>query len=145
MTRVAHHRSRARAVEFVVRGLVLAALTIDAVIHFRLAGNFQLAVPDGIGGGTLFRLHAAAAVLAGILLLLGGRRRAYALACLVLVSGFVAVMLYRYVDVPAIGPIPAMYEPIWYFEKALSAAATGIGAAVAGAGLMLRRDPDHTR
>lgn len=54
-------------------------------------------------------------------------------------------MLYRYVDVPAIGPIPAMYEPIWYFEKALSAAATGIGAAVAGAGLMLRRDPDHTR
>jgi hypothetical protein len=27
------------------------------------------------------------------------------------------VLLYRYVDVGAIGPVPNMYEPVWYAEK----------------------------
>ena len=39
---------------------------------------------------------------------------------------FAAVMLYRYVDIPAIGPLPAMYEPVWFFEKTLSAVAEGL-------------------
>lgn len=136
-------RSRADALELVVRSLLVLALAIDAVIHLRLAANFQLAVPEGLGGGMLFRLHAAAAVLAGTFLAVKGTRLAYALAGLVALSAFVAVVLYRYVDVPAIGPIPAMYEPIWYFEKALSAAAVGIGAVLAGVGLVLRRNREQ--
>lgn len=133
------HRSPNTKLELLVRALVVLALAVDALIHFRLAENFQLAVPGGIGGGTLFRLQAGAAVLSGVFLAVRGSRWAYALAGLVLLSAFVAIMLYRYVDVPTIGPIPAMYEPIWYFEKSLSAVATGVGAVLAGAGLMLQR------
>ncbi|MBW8173391.1 hypothetical protein K0651_10080 [Ornithinimicrobium sp. Arc0846-15] len=133
------YRSPTSKLELLVRALVVLALAVDALIHFRLAGNFSLAVPGGIAGGTLFRLQAGAAILAGIFLAVRGSRGAYALAGLVLLSAFVAVMLYRYVDVPAIGPIPAMYEPIWYFEKSLSAVATGLGAVLAGAGLLLQR------
>jgi hypothetical protein len=35
------------------------------------------------------------------------------------------VLLYRYVDVGAIGPVPNMYEPVWFGEKLHSAYAEG--------------------
>lgn len=126
-----------RTAELAVRIGLVVALVIDAVVHIRLASNYQLAAPGGIGGGTLFRLQAAAAVAAAIYLLIRGSRVAYAVAGLVALSAFVAVVLYRYVDVPAIGPIPPMYEPFWYFEKSLSAIAEGIGVLLAGCGILL--------
>lgn len=49
-----------------VRVAVVAALLVDAVVHFRLASGVQLAAPGGIGGGTLFRLQAGAAVVAAL-------------------------------------------------------------------------------
>lgn len=57
----------------------------------------------------------------------------------VALSAFAAVVLYRYVDLPALGPLPAMYEPVWYGEKAASAAAEGAGAVLAGVGLARTR------
>jgi hypothetical protein len=54
---------------------------------------------------------------------------------LVALSAFIAVVLYRYVDVPALGPFPAMYEPVWFFEKSLSAAAEAVGAILAAVGI----------
>lgn len=47
----------------VVRLLVVAALTIDAVVHLQLADYYQSAVPDGIGQGNLFRIEAAFGVV----------------------------------------------------------------------------------
>jgi hypothetical protein len=118
-----------------LRLLTALALFIDAGVHLFLAPGYQNAQPGTISQGTLFLLEAAVALLAGIFVLLRGSRAAYAVALLVALSAFAAVMLYRYVDVPAIGPIPAMYDPVWFFSKTLSAVAEGAGALLAAAGL----------
>ena len=120
-----------------VRGLVVLALAVDAVVHARLAGGYQSASPGGMGTGTLFWLEAIAATLAGLWVLWRGSRAAYAAAATVALSAGAAVVLYRYVDVPAFGPLPAMYEPVWYFRKALSAVAEAVGG-IAAAGASLR-------
>lgn len=119
-----------------LRVLTALALFIDAGVHIYLAPGYQAASPGGIGQGNLFLLESAAAVLAALWVLFRGSRASFALALAVALSAFVAVVMYRYVDIPAIGPIPAMYEPVWFFEKSLSAVAEGAGALLAGVGLM---------
>lgn len=134
-SRELERRKRSSVQEIVLRMLIAAALVIDAVVHFTLAPGYQLSAPDGIGGGNLFRIEAAAALVAAIYLLVRPSRPAYGFALLVAGAGFIAVMLYRYVDVPALGPIPGMYEPVWFFEKTLSAIAEAAGATLAVIGL----------
>ena len=97
----------------------------DAVVHIRqVPQGYQLGPnPEGLGEGNLFYLEAAAAILVALYVLLRGSELAYLAALLVAGSALTAVLLYRYVDVPALGPIPAMYEPVWFFEKTLSAVA----------------------
>lgn len=114
-----------------LRVLTALALFIDAGVHIYLAPGYQAASPGGIGQGNLFFLESAAAVLAALWVLFRGSRASFALAVMVALSAFVAVMLYRYVDIPAFGPFPAMYEPVWFFEKSLSAVAEGAGALLA--------------
>ncbi|MDO5740816.1 MAG: hypothetical protein Q4P07_11800 [Ornithinimicrobium sp.] len=123
------------------RLLVAAALVVDAVVHVHLAANYQLAAPGGIGAGNIFRIQAAIAVLAAIYVLARGSRRAFIVAGLVTVSAFAAVMVYRYIDIPAIGPIPAMYEPIWFAEKTLSAVAEAAGTVLAGLAVVTATRP----
>lgn len=124
--------------EPVVRILVVAALAVDAAVHLRLAPNAELASPGGIGGGWLFRAQAVAAILAALFLLARGSRLAYLVAGLVALSAFTAVLLYSVVNVPAIGPIPSMYDPQWYPEKTVSAVAEGVGVVLAVVGAVLR-------
>jgi hypothetical protein len=71
------------------------------------------------------------AVVAAVAVLVRPRRYTAALAFLVSGGGTAAVLLYRYVDVGAVGPLPDMYEPLWYPEKTLSAWAEGIAALAA--------------
>ncbi|QDW31398.1 hypothetical protein FFF93_007640 [Arthrobacter sp. KBS0702] len=140
MSRGALDRGRAR--DLGLRALTAAALLVDAGVHIHLAPGYQAGSPQGIGQGTLFLLESAAAALAALAVLLRGSRAAYAFALLVALSAFAAVVFYRYVDLPAFGPFPAMYEPVWYFEKAASAVAEGAGAVLAGIGLArTRRTP----
>jgi len=47
-----------------------------------------------------------------------------------------AVLLYRYVNVPMLGPFP-VYEPVWFPDKTLSAVAEAVAALVAGAAALL--------
>jgi hypothetical protein len=42
-----------------------------------------------------------------------------------------------YVAVPAIGPLPRIFEPVWYAEKVLAAAAAGTASLAALHGLVL--------
>lgn len=119
-----------------LRVLTAVALFIDAGVHVHLAPGYQAGNPAGIGQGNLFLLESAAAVLAALYVLLRGSRAAYAAALMVALSAFVAVVLYRYVDIPAFGPFPAMYEPVWFFEKSLSAVAEAAGALLAAVGLV---------
>ena len=126
------------AVDAALRVGVVAALAVDAVVHWRLATGYGIAFPGGIGGDGVFRLEAVAAVLVAVWVALTGSRIAWASAFLVLASAFVAVVLYRYVPVPQLGPIPSMYEPIWFPEKTVSAVVEAVGALLAAAGLAHR-------
>lgn len=124
--------------EPILRWVVVAALAVDAVVHLRLASSIQLAAPGGIGGGWLFRLQAAAAILVALYLLLRPSTTSYLMAGAVALSAFGAVLLYSFVNVPTLGPIPSMYDPTWYPLKTLSAVAEGVGVLAAGAGAWLR-------
>jgi hypothetical protein len=119
-----------------LRLLTALALFVDAGVHVHLAPGYQAASPGGVGQGTLFMAEAAAAVLTALYILLRGSRAAYAAAFVVALSAFAAVVLYRYLDIPAFGPFPAMYDPTWFFEKSLSAAAEAAGAILAGIGFL---------
>ena len=109
------------AAALALRALVAVALLVDAVVHLRLATGYQASAPGGVGAGTLFRVEAVAALVAAVWVLSRGSRSANLAALVVGVSAVAAVVLYRYVDIPAFGPLPAMYEPVWYAQKTLSA------------------------
>ncbi len=128
--------SRPGAGDLALRVGTAAALVVDAVVHLRLAPGYQLAAPEGIGAGNLFRLEAVAAVLAAGFVLLRGGRAAYLVALAVAVSALASVLLYRYVDVPAWGPLPGMYEPVWFGQKVLTAVAEAAAGLLAVAALL---------
>ncbi|GAB3668638.1 hypothetical protein GCM10027596_39700 [Nocardioides korecus] len=127
-------------VRLVLRGLIAACLVVDAVVHLRLAGGYQLAQPQGIGQGNLFRIEAVVALFAAAYVSLRWTRTSLLIAMGVGASAFLAVMLSRYVNVPALGPIPSMYEPVWFFEKALSAIAEALATLLALVALRTPQD-----
>lgn len=137
--------ARNRPLMILLRVLVAVGLIVSAVIHFQLAPGFQRAAPDGIGGGNLFRIQAAVAVLATVYVLIRGDRPAYAIAAVVALSALAAVVLYRYVQVPAIGPIPSMYEPVWYAQKVLTAVAEAIAGLLAVIGYLILHRRHNSR
>lgn len=124
-----------------LRTCTAAALALSAVIHVQLAPGYQQAAPGGVGQGTLFLIQAGAAILAAVFVLLKNTRTAFAAAAAVALSSLAAVILYRYVQIPAIGPLPSMYEPVWYAAKVITAVAEAIagGLAVAGLALLQRK------
>ncbi|MGW3045481.1 hypothetical protein ACWC9T_36885 [Kitasatospora sp. NPDC001159] len=117
-----------RLTHLVLRLLAAAGLAVDAVVHARLADQYD-AVGDSITQGTLFRAEAAAASLAVVLVLLWRRRSGDLFAWAVAASGLGALLLYRYVDVGALGPLPNMHEPVWFGDKTLAAWAEGVATA----------------
>ncbi len=125
-----------------LRIAVIVGLAYDAYVHWQVAPDFDGLVGSGtpllISQGELFRVEAALAVVALTLVGAVHRRWAAALALIVALGGVVAVLLYRYVDVGAVGPLPNMYDPIWYPEKTWSAVAEGV--VVVCAGLLLVRE-----
>lgn len=149
----AEQRVERHLVPLVLRGVIAMSLTVDAVVHLRLAGGYQQSASSGIGAGNLFRIEAVVALAVAVWVLWRGSRPALGASLAVGLSALVAVVLYRYVDVPALGPLPAMYEPVWFFEKSLSAvfeAVAAVAAAVALAvvprmGSQPRRVPPATR
>src|SRR5215813_7114479 len=123
------------AVRVVLRLVVAAGLAIDAYVHFDLAHGYD-GNKASISQGQLFRIEAVAAAIGALLVLVLWHRLAEVLAFLIAAGGAAAVLIYRYVDIGAFGPFPAMYEPIWYTEKTLSMVAEVV-AAVAAAVLVL--------
>lgn len=116
---------------------VAAGLLVSAVIHVQLAPGYQQAAPGGLGQGTLFLMQAGAAGLAAAFILLRGSRTAFAATAVVALSSLAAVVLYRYVQVPAVGPLPSMYEPVWYASKVITAIAEGLAGGLALTGFAL--------
>ncbi|MFE3600929.1 hypothetical protein ACFXP3_20980 [Streptomyces sp. NPDC059096] len=109
----------------VARVLAAAGLAVDAYLHAHLADRYD-AVSAGIGQGDLFRAEAALAALAALLVLVWRRIPGDAFAWLVAAGGLALLLVYRYVDVGTLGPVPNMYEPVWYGQKRLTVVAQAV-------------------
>jgi hypothetical protein len=111
--------------------ITAAGLGVDAYVHWHLAPGFDTltgAASPHISQGQLFRLEAVLAVIAMLLVLLVRNRLGALVAFLVAAGGLGAVLLYGYIDVGGFGPLPDMYDPIWYGEKTISAVAEAVAA-----------------
>lgn len=129
-----------------LRVLVAACLVVDAVVHLQLASGYgQATAPGHLSEGLLFRVEAFTAIAVALLVLIAGNRAAFALAFAVAASAFVVVVAYRYLNIPALGPIPAMYEPLWFTKKTATAIAEGTGALAAAIGYTHARPRSHSR
>src|SRR3954447_14195824 len=93
-------RNSATRVTLVVVAVV--GLAVDAYVHLNLASAFAHVKTSTLSQADLFRVDAVAAIVAAVALAVRPRRYTAAFACLVAAAGFVAVVLYRYVDVGAI-------------------------------------------
>lgn len=114
-----------------------AALGLDSYVHLHDAGFYDAVKTSVISQGTLFRMQGALAAAIGLALLVRPSRLWWSAAFIVAVSAFGAVMLYRYVDVGPLGPIPNMYEPTWAPPgKLASAWAEGAAAILTAAGFL---------
>lgn len=111
---------------WILRLIAIAALVVDAYVHADLAATYDPVTQD-ISQGDLFRIEAALSSLAALLLVISGSRPVWAFAFLVLASGLGAVLLYRYDNVGSLGPLPNMYEPVWFREKSIAAIAEAVG------------------
>lgn len=126
--------SRTRLGVRTVLALIAAGgLGVDAYAHFDLAGTYDAVRTSTLSQGDLFRIEGVAAILAGAAAVLRPRRYTALAAFAVAASALAAVVLYRYVNVGSLGPIPSMYEPAWYPEKAQAAWAEAVAAAASAA------------
>jgi hypothetical protein len=117
-----------------LRLVVIAGLAVDVYVHWDLASNFDTLRGSGspsISQGELFRVETVIALVVMVLVAVWHRRWTAGLAFLVAGGGVAVVLLYRYVNVGAIGPLPNMYDPTWYTEKTVSAVAEGAAAVAA--------------
>jgi hypothetical protein len=115
-----------RIIRFVLIVIVVAGLAIDAYVHFDLANTYKGVKTSTLSQADLFRVEGVVAILAAVLLVVRPRRSSAAVAAVVAGAGVLAVLVYRYFDIGRIGPIPNMYEAIWYTEKTVSAIAEGV-------------------
>lgn len=117
--------------------LAAVGLGIDAFTHFDLASRYELNKTATVSQGTLFRIEAVMAVVVGVALLVRATVWTALLVVAVSGGGLFLLLLYRLVDVGQVGPLPNMYEPLWYAEKSWAA----IGEAIAlGAALLIAGD-----
>jgi hypothetical protein len=118
-------RRALRVLRGAARLLAAAGLAVDAYVHAHLAGRYD-AVTESISQGTLFRIEAGLAALAALLVLIWRRPAPDFFAWLVAAGGLALLLVYRYVDVGTLGPVPNMYEPLWTTDKRLSAIAQAV-------------------
>ncbi|NDZ82750.1 hypothetical protein G3I19_30300 [Streptomyces sp. SID10853] len=105
--------------------LAAAGLAVDAYVHAHLADRYD-PVSASISQGTLFRIEAGLAALAALLVLVWRRAVSDAFAWLVAAGGLALILIYRYVNVGKLGPVPNMYEPVWFGDKWLAAIAQAV-------------------
>ena len=132
------HSSRVGERLRVLAAATAALLAVDAYVHLTDAGFYDAITSSIFSEGTLFRSQAIVAIVVAITLLVWPRPVVWAVAALVAASAAGAVLLYTYVDVGAIGPLPDLYEPIWALPgKRGSAIAETAATVLALAGLAM--------
>jgi glucan phosphoethanolaminetransferase (alkaline phosphatase superfamily) len=122
---------------------VLAAVTaillgVDAYVHLKNASQYDSFKSSVMSEGTLFRIQGVVAIVVAVAVLIWPRVITWVLAILVAGSAAGAVVLYTYVNVGALGPLPNLYENSWQPSgKVVSAVAETAAALVAIVGLVL--------
>lgn len=111
--------------------VIAAGLGVDAYVHLHLASSYALVKTSVVSQATLFRLEGIAAIVAAVLLLVRPHWMTALFALLVSGGGVAAVLLYTNTDPGKIGPLPDMYEPVWFADKTNSFIAEAIAAGVA--------------
>lgn len=123
------------------RLLPALALVVSAYIHLNLASRYAPVATSVLSQQDLFLAQGAAAIAVALVLLAWPRRVVLLAAAGVGAASLAAILTYRYVNIGALGPIPNMYEPVWYAEKTLSAFADGFAALFAVLALVVGRFP----
>ena len=121
----------------VVRVLTAVALVVSAYVHLDLSSS-PYAAAGQLTLGALFLAQAVVAAVVALWVLVRPSRAAYAVAAVVAAASFVALVLSTYVRLPQVGPLPVLYEPVWYSDKAVAAVAAGVALLAAVAGLARR-------
>ena len=134
---VRDRRTRTVAASPALRVLAASGLAVDAYVHADLAPSYA-----GSSVQSLFLVEAGFAVGAALLVLGSTRRGAHVFAASVALSALVAVVTYRYADPGALGPLPDLFEPVWYPEKVIAAVAETV--AVVATLLLLVRPPSRS-
>jgi hypothetical protein len=131
------------ATRWALTGIVVIGLGIDAYTHLDLAHDYVFNRTSTISQGTLFRIEAVLAILAGVAVIVRAAWWSALIAFAVAAGGLAALLIYRYVNVGTLGPLPNMYEPIWFAEKSWCALGEGLGAL--GALALLAQSAPHRR
>jgi hypothetical protein len=124
--------------QWALAAVVVVGLAIDAFVHLDLADAFAGVKTSTLSQADLFRVEAVASIVAAVALLVRPRRYTAAFAFLVAAAGTVAVVLYRYVDVGKIGPIPDMYDPFWLPTEKWVSLIGEVAATIAGLVLLVQ-------
>ncbi|MEO8889230.1 MAG: hypothetical protein ABI301_02375 [Jatrophihabitantaceae bacterium] len=124
-------------VRWALVAVAAVGLGIDAYTHLDLASLYDGNKTSTVSQGTLFRIEAVFAILVGIALIVRANLMTALAVVAVAGGGLFLLLLYRYVSVGKIGPLPDMSEPLWYAEKSWCAWGEGIAL---GAALLLAGD-----
>jgi hypothetical protein len=98
-------------VQILLRVLTATALVVSGYIHLHLAHRYGY--PGTVTGTQLFIAQGVAALVLAAAIFVTGNRWVWAAGAALGLASFAAVMLYRYVDIGAIGPLPNMYDATW--------------------------------
>jgi glucan phosphoethanolaminetransferase (alkaline phosphatase superfamily) len=113
-------------------------LAVDAYVHLANASQYDSFKSSVMSEGTLFRIQGVVAIVVAVAVLIWPRMLTWVLSLLVAGSAAVAVVLYTYVNVGPLGPLPNLYENTWNAPgKVGSAVAETAAALIAIAGLVL--------
>ena len=128
-----------RLTDWAMRLLGTACLAVSAYTHLHLAPVYDFGPPITLG-----QLFVAQGVISGVLglwLLLRDDRPAWLLAGALMAASAAAVLVSDRVQIPAFGPLPGIYEPVWYPEKVVSAVSEVAFLVVLMARFILGRRP----
>ncbi|HZC51028.1 MAG TPA: hypothetical protein VE441_00820 [Mycobacterium sp.] len=127
-----------QAVGWTLRLATAAGLAIDAYVHADLVEHYAANKSAGtLSQGDLFHIESGVASFAALLIIVSAWREIWAFAALIAASALAAITISANYDIGTIGPIPDMYEPLWYPEKSLTAWAEAIATTLAVTGFIL--------
>ncbi len=134
------HRGAART-GMLLRVLGAVTLGYSAYLHFDIARGTELFGAGQITLTGLFMAQAVVGALVVLWVLIRGDLLSWLAFGLVALASLGALVTSTVVQIPAIGPFPLIYDPLWYTEKILAAVSAGAACLVALVALLRLRRP----